>query len=164
MIPEGEPALSWIDPEPYQRCPGCRTEQPASTFAGTDRCSTCRPKARVPKPRTSIAIRRAHLVQKYGITIEVYDALRAEQGYRCAICGTHEDEIPTRRTGRPRKDGQPNAEAAKLVVDHCHTTGQVRGLLCGGCNSALGHFGDSVEVMLSAIRYLRSEQRGRIEP
>ena len=42
----------------------------------------------------------------------------------------------------------------KLVVDHCHATGTVRGLLCHNCNRALGLLHDNTEVLLNAIKYL----------
>ena len=83
-----------------------------------------------------------------------YDALRVKQNFRCAICRTHEDEIPPAPSGRPRLDGKPTAEAFRLVVDHCHNSRQVRGLLCAGCNAAIGHFRDNGLVMLAALEYL----------
>ncbi|MGC4816152.1 endonuclease VII domain-containing protein [Micromonospora sp. DT63] len=98
-----------------------------------------------------------NLWSKYRITEIFYDELRSQQGYRCAICGIHEDEIPATLAGRPRKDGRPSAQAFRLVVDHCHGTSTVRGLLCGGCNSALGHFRDNREALRRAIDYLASE-------
>jgi len=58
-----------------------------------------------------------HLVTKYGLTLTEYDALIVAQGGCCAIC-----EKPS----------------IKLVVDHNHKTGRVRGLLCGLCNTAIG--------------------------
>lgn len=83
--------------------------------------------------------RARHLMTKYGITLEQYDAMLTEQGGVCAGCGAE----PT---------------AISLHVDHDHTTGAVRGLLCFPCNAALGNAGDSAERLLSLAAYLvRSE-------
>lgn len=81
------------------------------------------------------------LKRNYGITIEDFRAMRQRQGYRCAICGRHEDAI------KPKG----------LRVDHDHATGKVRGLLCHGCNLSLGHFGDSPEILIRASQYLEGE-------
>lgn len=43
----------------------------------------------------------------------------------------------------------------KLVVDHCHKTGRIRGLLCHNCNRALGLLQDDVGVLRKAIGYLK---------
>lgn len=75
---------------------------------------------------------------KYNLTEEEYDALYKKQDYRCSICNIHENET-TRK---------------KLVVDHCHTTGNVRGLLCNNCNSGLGMFYDDVSLLIKAKKYL----------
>ena len=99
-------------------------------------------------------MRAANLRDKYGISVEAYDALRAEQGYRCAICHRHEDELPAVTAGRPRKDGQPTATAFKLGVDHCHNSRRIRGLLCVGCNAAIGHFRDDEATLRAALVYL----------
>ena len=42
----------------------------------------------------------------------------------------------------------------KLALDHCHTTGHIRGLLCLSCNVALGHFRDDPDRLRRAIKYL----------
>lgn len=66
---------------------------------------------------------------KYGLTIEDYECLLTFQGGVCAICG--------------RNDGK-----RRLNVDHCHETGEVRGLLCSGCNgSKLGRLKHDVRLM-----------------
>ena len=70
----------------------------------------------------------------YGITLKDYRRLVREQRGRCAICGL-----------APKK----------LFIDHCHKTGDVRGLLCAGCNSYLGRIKDSPRTLLKAIKYLQ---------
>jgi hypothetical protein len=90
-------------------------------------------------PLSMEATRAAKLKTKYGISIALYDALLAEQGGCCGICGAK-----SCKTGR------------RLAVDHDHSTGRVRGLLCNLCNTALGKLGDSVESLERAIAYLKA--------
>lgn len=73
---------------------------------------------------------------RYGMSIEDYYSLVTQQEGKCAICG---------KTADP-----------KLVVDHCHATNKVRGLLCDLCNRGIGHFSDSIELLKAAIQYLES--------
>jgi hypothetical protein len=68
----------------------------------------------------------------YGISLDERDAMEREQDGKCAIC----------------------REKKKLVVDHCHTTGKVRGLLCGSCNKALGFLKDDSERIARLLDYL----------
>jgi hypothetical protein len=74
----------------------------------------------------------------HGIALEDYQERLDSQDGVCKICG----EVPTGK----RKN---------LHVDHCHETGEIRGLLCMSCNRALGWFGDRVDRLESAIRYLQ---------
>lgn len=88
--------------------------------------------------------RNYHLVKRYGITIDRYEEMVEEQDGVCAICG-----------GPPRRDVSPMGDkTAKLVVDHNHSTGKVRDLLCFDCNVKLGAIEDE-QFMLLARAYLR---------
>lgn len=78
------------------------------------------------------------LTYRYGITKQQYDDMLAAQGGCCAICGRD----------------NPGGKAKVWAVDHCHNSNQVRGLLCGPCNRGLGQFGDDVERLRAAVRYL----------
>lgn len=89
---------------------------------------------------------RNQWLKKYGLTHETYDALLASQNGRCAICETDE----------PRGTG---AGGKRFHVDHCHSGGGVRGLLCGHCNAGLGQFKDSIPRMQRAIEYLTQRSR-----
>ena len=82
------------------------------------------------------------LKRDYGITLAEYMDMHEAQGGLCAICGQPETTL---------KKGQP----AMLAVDHCHTSGKVRGLLCMSCNLGLGYFKDDEAVLENAIRYLK---------
>lgn len=84
--------------------------------------------------KRDIAFRRA-----YGISLAEYQDMERQQQGLCAICGEP-----------PNKDIRPGI----LVVDHCHTGGQVRGLLCSTCNLAIGYFKDNPDCLLSAAAYL----------
>lgn len=76
------------------------------------------------------------LWRRYGLTLGDYHELLREQDLHCAICGI-----------RFRPDVPP-------VVDHCHDQGHVRGLLCSNCNTGLGLFADSPDILQQAINYL----------
>lgn len=71
---------------------------------------------------------------KFGVSSEEYEKMRQEQGGVCKICGSKCD--------------------VRLAVDHRHSDGFVRGLLCRGCNTGLGNFKDSPDLLLKAVKYL----------
>ena len=73
----------------------------------------------------------------YGITEAEYETMVSEQSGLCRLCG-----------------GKPNGKGA-LHIDHDHSTGKVRGLLCHSCNTGLGSFKDNPELMALAIKYLK---------
>ena len=80
-------------------------------------------------------------LKKYDLDLETYRGWEGLQEGRCAIC----KELPK---------GMQNTKS-RLCVDHDHKTGLVRGLLCGGCNVALGHFNHSILLLEQAIIYLK---------
>lgn len=84
-----------------------------------------------------------HLKRKYGITYETYIDMFNSQNQVCKIC----KQLFKRKS-------QTRDELMPLFVDHCHTTGMVRGLLCSKCNTGLGMFQDNIEILNSAINYL----------
>lgn len=83
---------------------------------------------------------RLRRLRRHGLEFADYAAMLERQRWGCAICGRSER-------------GWGGKEAA-LVIDHCHATGRVRGLLCGECNTALGRFGDDPAQLRRAADYL----------
>lgn len=82
--------------------------------------------------------RAEHLRRKFGLTLAEFNAMRDSQGGKCAGCAT---------TMLPGWDTN---------VDHCHTTGLIRGLLCRKCNLAIGMVADSPETLETLAAYLRA--------
>jgi hypothetical protein len=80
----------------------------------------------------------AHLRRKYGLTIAERDAMIAAQDGRCLCCKT---KFGLLRADRP-------------CVDHCHTTGRVRGILCNTCNTLIGHAADNPTILRACARHL----------
>lgn len=99
---------------------------------------------RVPKPQRprngfmSDEEHAAHVQRHYGLSPAGYQTLVAAQNGLCAVCG-----------------GGPNG-ARRLVVDHDHASGRVRGLLCNLCNRGLGNFRDDLVRVLKAAKYLNT--------
>jgi hypothetical protein len=90
--------------------------------------------------------RRARLKSVYGLSISAYDSVRLSQGGTCAICH------------RPPPAGKP------LYVDHDHTSGKVRSLLCRACNTAVGLMETSEVPLIGVISYvLRHRQEAQYD-
>jgi hypothetical protein len=127
-------------------CTDCRQFFDASNFHPEPRnkdglngaCRKCRNKKAIKWQRLNPkAKRNTHLKSKFGITVEQFDSMLAAQNYCCAIC------MSTDPKGR-----------GTFHVDHCHTTGQIRGLLCHDCNTGIGKFKDSPDALKKAVDYL----------
>lgn len=89
--------------------------------------------------RRNPTYQRERVLQKYGLTLEAYAAMLASQGGTCAICASPEPRGSTGKT---------------FAVDHDHATGEVRGLLCSKCNTAIGLLRDDPALVSSALQYL----------
>lgn len=87
------------------------------------------------------ALTNAYLLKNYQITLEKFREMFEEQKGVCKLC---------KSPGFALVKGQ----RILLVVDHCHVSGNVRGLLCHNCNRALGLFKDSIETLKNAVDYL----------
>lgn len=117
-------------------CAMCSQEKPISAFNRGRRvrdgiypyCKPCGSARTVANDR----------LRKYGVSASDFDALLANQDYRCAIC---------RRTGE-------EADGRSLALDHSHQSGRIRGLLCFKCNTALGALDDDPVKLRRAADYL----------
>ena len=105
-------------------CIDCRKEQMSTAY-----------RARYKAARR----RETHLMRTYAITPAVYDHMLLMQDGHCKLCSA---------TTSGRKNDN------YLIVDHCHTTDQIRGLLCHQCNIMLGAARDRPEILANAITYL----------
>lgn len=79
---------------------------------------------------------------------EAVDIFNRRSNSVCEICNT----VP------PIQKTQGGNLKPRLVLDHCHDTGKIRGLLCNNCNWGLGHFSDDVDKLNLAIKYLNKHK------
>lgn len=133
-------------------CSKCKLEKTNSEFYKASWCSDgLRPdckqcnikkssirqkKRRKTNPET---FRNTALKAKYGVSLEQYRIKLAAQGNVCKICGS----------------SNPGASKKLFSVDHNHKTGQIRGILCHGCNAGLGMFREDPISLQNAIKYLK---------
>lgn len=119
----------------YQRrCKDCQKKSAQISYADNKPKVLSRSKEKYdPKKR-----RDRTLMENYGITLEQYELMLELQGGKCEICGSDD----------------PSHNSGRFVVDHCHQTNKVRGLLCGECNFMIGKAADDVGRLKSAIAYI----------
>lgn len=130
---------------PGRECRWCLAEIPATRNARAIYCShECKVNSINQRHREHPGYternRHYHFVKywaTFGVTLDDYNRLLAEQNGRCAICETDD----------------PGGRGA-FHVDHDHETGQIRGLLCNECNIGLGKFGDDPARLRAAADYL----------
>jgi hypothetical protein len=88
--------------------------------------------------------RKRHLKRFFDLTPEQYTEMLESQNGVCSICKQPEN-------------------GKSLAVDHCHKTGEIRGLLCGKCNRGLGFFNDSKHLLSRAMEYLCNSNAQPVE-
>lgn len=136
-------------------CSRCKQTKPIELFNRCSRqssgrrpeCVQCRStwnkKAYSEDPGRRERSREKSIKKIYGITLHDYNEMALKQNFTCQICKKGSTEVD-KKYNRVRK----------LVIDHDHKTGKIRGLLCGPCNRALGGFSEQMETILAAIVYL----------
>lgn len=141
-------------PKKFANCPSCQLPKLGNenkfrtrkytTMAGETRttlrtqCKVCEAQditERRKDPRLKRQELGTHLQSTYGISLEEYESYVDRQGGVCKIC----KQVPPRQ---------------RLVVDHCHSTREFRGLLCHNCNLMLGLAYDNPETLQRASDYL----------
>ena len=136
-----------------RKCKTCGITKPHDQFHKNKKykdnirphCKTCRRdyenvsyhKHKHKRPYSYEKDKDTKLRRTYGISYQEYLYMLETQNGCCAICGTNDPS--------PRK---------AFSVDHCHTTGKVRSLLCGNCNTGIGLLQEDEEVMKRAIEYI----------
>ena len=111
-----------------------RPQKGRGTLKVETRCKKCYSnKQREYRRNNKNKYRSSVLKTLYGITLETYNEMYTKQRGLCEICGKHKDV---------------------LCVDHCHSTGNVRGLLCKVCNQALGLFKEDPVVIRKGAEYI----------
>ena len=128
-------------------CYKCKVEKTTEDFYVRNKVTMVRQS--VCKECTKERVRKRHLEnpartknndlkRMYGITLDEHNKMFEEQNGVCYLC---------------KKPGDGRWE--KLCVDHDHTTGKVRKLLCRSCNTALGQVGDNVDLLMNMVQYLK---------
>lgn len=142
----------------YAWCKPCnrvyqRSKRYEPDFVGSKTCTACKLK----KPKVEFRIKRIckdglgseckdcgsfrEIKKKYGLSKSKWLSIYKDQNCLCAICLQH-GSTNKRQPYRP------------LVVDHCHKTGRIRGLICDNCNRGIGYLQDDVSTLARAINYL----------
>ena len=117
------------------RCKKCTKEHSGQSYG----CNKEAVKSRLRKNYCPKKGREQKLKRNYGLCTEVFEHMLKLQNYKCKICGSED----------------PKHNSGQFVVDHCHESGQVRGLLCSECNLMLGKVHDNTTILQNAINYLQ---------
>jgi hypothetical protein len=117
---------------PYYICKPCKGLYEKARYEA-------RPERRE-KVRRSVAF--SHMKRTYGLSEDDYEKIVARQNSCCGIC---DKKLNTEINGKNKREA---------FVDHDHSTGVVRGLLCHNCNVAIGHLNDDIHLLERAIQWI----------
>jgi hypothetical protein len=161
---------SKIYPNGIKRCLDCKCEIPIKNTRTPNRCPNCLLKYRNEWTRRYYAShpeakkriqkydkeryannrdkireqkRETSIFRLYGISYNEFISIFHYQNGKCAICGLKLPDIDN--STKTRKN---------TFIDHNHTTGKIRGILCPNCNFGLGNFKDDINILENAIQYL----------
>ena len=145
--------MSWyaspMTTKTHKTCLACKEIKPISEFYQNNRSDHKKGRSWNPRCKPCVnliarnnydpKLRKSHMLKyNYGITIDEFTNKLIEQENSCAIC----------------KGKEPGGNG-DFYVDHNHSTGQVRGLLCSWCNFMIGHSRESVDILKAGIQYLK---------
>ncbi len=139
----------------HKVCSKCTIDKPREEFAScaskkdglSSRCKRCRLDSETANRSSPEYRLKTRLWQLYRLTVPEYEAMLLAQNHCCAIC---------RRRFKPASEGRKRNGTITLAVniDHCHSSGKVRGLLCSRCNTRLAAIEDTAFIT-NARKYLR---------
>lgn len=117
---------------PDKPCPKGHYEK----FIGTNNCVEC---DRIIREKRKQEKKWKRIYKEYGVTEKQFYEIKKMQKSKCKIC-------------------ERKLHANNTHIDHCHSTGKVRGLLCNRCNQAIGLLGESENALDKAAQYLREHK------
>ena len=133
-----------------KKCTKCGEQKPLSDFYKSAKAfdnlqsccklchkAVCKTSHAKNKPKRNLYNKKYNIEKTYGISFDSYLKLVESQNNKCQICKN------TLKTGK------------NTHLDHCHSTGKIRGVLCGKCNTGIGQFNDSIELLKSAVSYIK---------
>ena len=131
-----------------KQCRTCDEVKPLESFykdksalGRKTQCSACQSEYKMKRRRANKEVQRhEHFKFKYGITLDQWNDMYADQLGRCKICTV---VMPSKGRG--------------VHTDHSHTHGEVRGILCGTCNTSLGGFRDNPNTLRAAAEYIETD-------
>lgn len=114
-------------------CKECEYKQNRQRYIPKERV-----KNEINPDEVKLSAKKRMLKHRYSLEYNEYLRMYTNQNGKCFICGIKKEL----------------GSSKGLLVDHCHKTNKVRGLLCSNCNSGLGKFMDNTDILLNAINYL----------